>query len=277
MNVDWKLKSRLLSLFDLLGENALYFTQKHISRRAMIDLAKIPKGWAFHKQNILRYRPATLLEFGAGKSLGQNLYISDTGVRQHVVDLNPMLDLSLVNRVIGMLRDRYAFDDFRDVASLGDLETDYGISYEAPVDMTGTGFPDHCFDMCISTNTLEHIPITTIRGILGELGRLLRKDGVISAQIDYSDHYAHTDRRISRLNYLKFSEQDWARHNHNLFYQNRLRHEHYRKLFEEAGFLVLHSDAHRPCKDSPAELDPDLLTGDDSDFCLTGHWILQNR
>ena len=35
--------------------------------------------------------------------------------------------------------------------------------------------------------------------------------GVISAVIDYTDHYAYTDKTIGMLNYLQFSESEWTK------------------------------------------------------------------
>ena len=276
MNLNWKVKSRALSLFDLLGRDALYFTQKYISRRAVIRLPEIPNAWTFHQRTIAEFGAKRLIEFGAGKSLGQNLYLSQSGLTQHLVDLNPMLDLSLVNDVIRILSEQHGLGDLPAVKSLADLEADYAIKYQAPVDMTATAFEDGSFDVCISTNTLEHIPPVTLEGILKELRRILASGGIISAQIDYSDHYAHTDQSISHMNYLRFSDSEWARHNHRFFYQNRLRHDHYRAIFAAAGFEILRAEPIQPSKVVPADLRPELLTGDDSDYCLTGLWVLRN-
>lgn len=275
MNISWTTKSRLFSLFDLLGRDALYFTQRYVSRRSAIKLPVIPHSWKFHKENIEAFRATRLIEFGAGKHLGQNLFLASNALRQQVVDLNPMLDLQLVNQVIRRLQDQGALTEASPVRSREDLEQHYGITYLAPVDMTSTAFDDSSFDICVSTNTLEHIPAATIEGIFRELRRILTPGGIVSAQIDYSDHYAHTDRSITRLNYLRFSEEDWARHNHNFHYQNRLRHSHYRRIFLDAGFEILREQAMKPSETVPGDLHPELLTGDDSDYCLAGLWVLR--
>jgi len=276
MNIAWKTKSRLLSLFDLLGNDVLYFTQKHVSARARIALPVIPGAWRFHAEVLDRHRPSRLIEFGAGKDLGQNLFLARPRLRQQVVDLHAMLDLALVNRAIGILRTRHRLTDLTEVSSLADLAARHGITYQAPVDMTGTDFTGASFDICISTNTLEHIPLASLEAILRELRRIVTPGGIVSAQIDYSDHYAQADRSISKLNYLRFTEAEWRRYNHRCFYQNRLRHNHYRGLFEAAGFTVLQQEALAPCAALPPKVEPALLTGDDSDFCKRGHWVLRN-
>ena len=38
--------------------------------------------------------------------------------------------------------------------------------------------------------------------ILLGVHRLLVPNGILTAKIDYSDHYSHTDRNISKLNFL---------------------------------------------------------------------------
>ena len=59
----------------------------------------------------------------------------------------------------------------------------------------------------------------------------LKKNGMISAIIDYSDHYAHTDPAIGLLNFLNYSSDDWKKYNHESHYQNRLRHYEYIDIF----------------------------------------------
>lgn len=276
MKIKWKTKSRLLALFDLLGRDVLYFVQKHVTRRAVVALPNIPTAWHFHEEVLGRYAPKRLIEFGAGKNLGQNLFLSRPGLRQQVVDLNAMLDLTLVNHVIAILSERYGRSNLKPVSSIEELEARYGIAYRAPVDMTATDFAAGSFDICISTNTLEHIPVPVLQAILVELRRILKPGGIVSAQIDYTDHYAHTDKSISKLNYLRFSEAEWRRHNHRCFFQNRLRHNHYHQLFTDAGFGIVQQEAARPCDLLPPKLDPTLLTGDDSDLCKLGLWVLRN-
>ena len=51
-----------------------------------------------HKNALNKYKiKAIVYEFGAGKSLIQNLYLSNFVNRQFVVDLYPMLDFELVD------------------------------------------------------------------------------------------------------------------------------------------------------------------------------------
>ena len=51
-----------------------------------------------HKDALNKYKTKNVVfEFGAGKSLVQNLYLSNFVKKQFVVDLYPMLDFELVD------------------------------------------------------------------------------------------------------------------------------------------------------------------------------------
>jgi len=66
--------------------------------------------------------------------------------------------------------------------------------------------------------------------------------GLMVHFINLSDHFAHADRSISPLNFLTFSEAEFAKYNTGFCYQNRLRVTSYRQLIEDAGFDVIHWD-----------------------------------
>jgi SAM-dependent methyltransferase len=183
-----------------------------------------------------------VLEFGAGKSLSQNIFLSRIASHQTVVDLFDMIDISQFDdaaRQISGVSDV----PYRRVETLADIEANYAIRYRAPYDINQTDFADGAFDACISTNTLEHIPEESIISIFRELKRVIRPGGLISAVIDYSDHYAHTDRNISYLNFLAYSTSEFARHNHRVHFQNRLRHADFERIFNDLGFEIRRNEA----------------------------------
>lgn len=239
MNIPWKIKSFIFACVDFFNApSVLYFLQKHVTKRTRVGTVKVSPIWQAHKQYLKKYSATgQVFEFGAGKSLGQNLYLSDVVEGQIVVDLNPMIDLDLVENM------RYQISKAVNLRSVEKILTheslvEYGIEYRAPYDAAKTDFNDKSINACISTNTLEHIPKASIVSIFSELYRTLTADGIVSARIDYSDHYAHTDKRISMLNYLKFDEKCWKKYNHNCHFQNRLRHDDYLAIFEQTGFVV---------------------------------------
>jgi hypothetical protein len=59
--------------------------------------------------------------------------------------------------------------------------------------------------------------------------------------IDLSDCFQHQNNSISRINFLCFSNNDWANIAGNQFaYCNRLRASDYLYLFNEVGFDIIH-------------------------------------
>jgi SAM-dependent methyltransferase len=275
MQIDWRIKSFMFTLLEKLPPGVLYFAQKRVSGRSAAPIKQISPSWLFHERVIREHDIYSILEFGAGKNLAQNLYLSSLRVEQTVIDLNPMVDLDLINSAIRSLVALGVDIPNVTVSNLDDIKKHFAIEYIAPLDLTASGFPDGRFDACISTNTLEHIPRDVIRVMLVELRRLLKPGGLISAKIDYSDHYASTDRRISRANFLRFDERQWARHNHANHYLNRLRHGHYGQMARESGYKILHDEPYLPVTDWPADVRPELLFGDGHDHHQSGFYVWQ--
>ncbi len=252
-NIPWKIKSLIFSFIDYLYlAKLLYFLQKFITKRSRIDLLLYSPDWKMHKDALNKYKTKNVVfEFGAGKSLVQNLYLSNFVKKQFVVDLYPMLDFELVDFEREQLLEIEKIRSRFKIKNLKDLEH-YGIHYYAPYDATKIHLSDKSIDACISTNTLEHIPKFDIILIFSELYKKLKDEGIVSLIIDYSDHYAHTDNNISLLNFLKFSDHKWKRYNHKIHFQNRLRHYEYIDIFEKIGFLTIKEDLFYAEKNIPS-------------------------
>jgi hypothetical protein len=278
MNIPWKLKSTIFSLIDIFKANSfLYFLQKNVTKRSQIKEIEVNESWVGHQSTLLNNGcTGFIFEFGAGKSLAQNLYLSNTIDRQLVVDLNPMIDLVLVDQSRELLSSKANLKSNIEIKSFDNLAS-YGIEYRAPYDASKTDLPDKSLDACISTNTLEHIPKESIRAIFTELYRTLKDTGVVSAKIDYSDHYAHTDSSISLLNYLNFSESEWKKYNHNCHYQNRLRHNDYKSIFLDCGFQIICEDLFFG-EDEISDALRNKHKDDDPNWCATAaHFVLKKR
>lgn len=98
--------------------------------------------------------------------------------------------------------------------------------------------PEATFDLAISFEVLEYIPRELLRSIFAKFHRLLALDGVMSHYIDLRDEYSYFDRRLSPLNFLRYSELTWqwlspARYRH-----QRLHASDYVRLLEQTGFHV---------------------------------------
>ncbi len=231
--------------------------------------------WKEHKKYLQKYSATGLIfEFGAGKSLAQNLFLSDVVDEQLVVDLNPMIDIELVETSREQLSKMLQLKSDSKIVNREDL-TQFGIKYKAPWDAAKSGLENQTLDACISTNTLEHIPEASIVDIFTELRRTLKDTGIVSANIDYSDHYAHTDRSISLLNYLKYDTKSWQKYNHACHYQNRLRHYDYIRIFEELGFSVIEQKLSFDEQNIPQEVENLFKDKNESWKATSAHIILK--
>lgn len=274
MNIPWKLKSKVFRAIDILSATSiLYFLQKNVSNRTRNKKFSINVVWKQHKETLIEYSATNMIfEFGAGKTLAQNLYLSNVVNNQLVVDLNPMLDLTLIEKARGLLVETTKLKSTNMIVSMEDLVR-YGIEYKAPFDAAQNDLETGSIDACISTSTLEHIPKENIIKIFNELQRVLKDDGIVSAKIDYSDHYAHTDSSISFLNFLRFSEKSWKKHNHSCHYQNRLRHSEYKEIFEDCGFRLAKEELTYAEKNIPSDL-VERFKNEDKSWSATASYVV---
>lgn len=102
--------------------------------------------------------------------------------------------------------------------------------------------PDAYFDLINSNNTFEHIYPEILVDILKEFKRLLKPDGIMSHQIDLSDHFAHLDKSITIYNFLRFDDAEWGRIDNSIQPQNRMRINEYRQLYEQTGHKIVYEN-----------------------------------
>ena len=274
MNINWKIKSILFKAIEFYKfYDLLYFIQKYLTKRSIINIHVIDDNWVAHKKNLENIKDPLLVEFGAGKGLAQNIYFSQFCKSQVLVDLYPMIDLELFNQSAKQISELTEVP-YKYSEGLSDIYRNYGIEYLAPFDLCQSKFKDNRFDACLSTNTLEHIPKKDIIKIFTELKRIVRNNGLISSVIDYSDHYAHTDKKISAVNFLQYSEKEYGKYNHAVHYQNRLRHYDYENIFLDLGFKIIISKA-SGFVDLPDNLSDEFDVGNKSIAATKGMFLLQ--
>ena len=90
---------------------------------------------------------------------------------------------------------------------------------------------------------LEHVAPQALEGILREARRILKPGGAALHFIDPGDHFAHSDRTISAINFLRYSERDWQRVAGNEFaYCNRLRASDFLSMAARVGFRATRTE-----------------------------------
>jgi len=118
------------------------------------------------------------------------------------------------------------------------------IEYLAPADAAHTDLPNQSIHAHISTNVFEHIPPEVLMDILTEARRVLQPHGLLVHHVDPSDHFAHCDRNISSVNFVRFESDEWSRYNDNPFaYHNRLREPDFRRMIAACGFGLVEANS----------------------------------
>lgn len=118
-----------------------------------------------------------------------------------------------------------------------------GINYLAPCDATNLPFEQNSFDFHISSNVFEHIPKSILEGIMEESKRIVVKEGTFIHGIDYSDHFSHSDKNISPINFLKFSSEEFNSLAGNRYmYMNRMRDDDFQELFDNLKFNTVYKE-----------------------------------
>ncbi len=132
-----------------------------------------------------------------------------------------------------------AYADLREAATLEELLQRARIDYRAPADAADSGLADGSVDVIFSNSVLEHVPGPDIARMMEESRRILRKGGLAIHCANCGDHYAYFDRMITPINYLRYSDREWAFWNNRLLYQNRLRPVDFVLLVQEAGLEIV--------------------------------------
>jgi len=256
----WQLKFLRSSAFALLPGRSWLRTvkRKFVPYPAQLDTATLENAFdmiAMLDSAGLHPRGRVLLEVGSGWRPIIPLLMRVAGARRvYLVDTQRLLDAPLLRGIADKLREcadviaaRLAVGVVHVQStlacpregSLDDLLDGFGLSYLAPADATALLLDDGAIDVAISRAVLEHIPAPVLARIFAELRRVVKTSGGMCHIVDNSDHWSHVDARLSRVNFLRYSDSRWRWFAINpLDFQNRLRHSDYLRLAERAGFGV---------------------------------------
>ena len=281
-SINWKVKSFIYKIiFFFKVQNLLFFIQKKITKTASFEIlepAIIDNSWKYHLKNLQSYNSHEVLEFGGGKSLEQNIFLScqfNNKLNQTVIDEAKMLDIGLFNKASEQVSKILKTEKKLPISSIDEIKKNYNINYIAPCSFKKIIEKNLIFDACISTATLEHFPKSDLDNAFENLKKIIKKDGIISATIDYSDHYNHTDKKIGDLNFLKYNEKSWKKYNTPYMFQNRLRHNNFRDFFLKMNYEIVEENK-GPIGTPPETISKEFDENNEETFILWGQFLLKN-
>jgi hypothetical protein len=232
--MDWRLKALGFRLLDLPGGDALhYWLQRYVtggwprSDKRLFSFPDRAQALIDNCEKHLGHQPGTVLEIGAGRDLAMPLSLRRAGIPLVIAsDISRLARIELINSASSRLFGRT-------FAGFDDLEQ-FGIIYCAPHVVSAADDPVDC---SCSNEVLEHVPADRLPDLLKALRAVT--SGLTIHTIDYSDHYARSDRSLSRANFLRYPSSTWRWFNSGKQHVNRLRHSDYVRLFREAGFQII--------------------------------------
>jgi hypothetical protein len=280
--MNWRVKAAAFRALDFLpyGADLHYVLQRRFTRTLPRSAKRLDSRWEAARSILSHWTkhkpssyPEEVLEIGAGRDLAVPLALLMMGVARVVAsDVERLARIDLVRDAARHMA-RRAGRDAVPFGTWAELER-CGVTYRAP-DVVKAPYRD-TFACSSSSAVLEHVPRGQLAGLLHGLQAATRPGGLSIHFIDYSDHYARSDASLSRFNFLKFTDRQWAKYNSGLQHVNRLRHGDYLKLFREAGFTIAEERAllGEPTPDIRANLAPAFRAYSERDlFSLEGHIV----
>lgn len=309
----WKLKAAIQNGVSLLPSSASYAAYYWIQKRfgglkSLNPTSRLKAGveaWRLILQQGYDPTGKVFLEVGTGRvPLVPMAYWLMGAEKTITIDSNPYMKLELIvdslNRIknnpeeildlFGFLIDRKRFDKLLKfcnnsqptAAEFLDL---CQIDYIAPGDAANTSFPNSSIDFHTSYTVFEHIPQEVLKKILEEGNRIIKDNGLFVHRIDYSDHFSHSDKSISAINFLQYSDVEWRRYAGNRYmYMNRLRHDDFINLFEYVGHHIVESQSYlleeslqELVKNGDFPLDQKFSSKPEEILAITGAWMVTQK
>lgn len=308
----WKLKANIQNTISLLPSSAsyaaYYWIQRHFGGLRHLNpisrLSAAIETWKCIQEQGINPSGKVFLEIGTGRVTLVPLAYWLMGAEKTItIDLNPYLKSELIMeslqyvfenkeeilKLFGSLIDKERFDELQvlsrspgcSVSAFLDL---CQIDYVAPGDATDTSFPEQCIDFHTSYTVFEHIPPEVLKEILEEGNRIVKNNGLFVHKIDYSDHFSHSDKSISAINFLQYSDNEWARFAGNRYmYMNRLRHDDFISLFESVGHHIMEIQPHTDqrsqelLRNGSLQLDERFSSKSEDVLAITDAWIISQK
>lgn len=182
------------------------------------------------ESQLRHHSPTTcLLEIGCGRDLLVSLVAAVRhGKKAIAFDVAPLAELTLVNFTLESL-------GALPVTSWQNMESRYGIRYVVAPSIAAV---TAAWNGAASTAAYEHIPVDQFQKMVSHLGSALSEGRVVTAEIDYRDHWSFMA-HVPPDHFYGLSDTAFARINPPRMFQNRLRHAEICACFSQAGFAII--------------------------------------
>jgi len=152
------------------------------------------------------FEGSTVLEIGSGWFPTIPILLGVKGAKRVLMsDLNPHMDQVTFASTLRFLKG--ALPANRTLHAIDTID-DLPITYLAPFDPSAV--PDGSVDFVISRTVLEHIPPDDLVNLFLALRPKLSPQGLMIHLVDHSDHLEHTDKSLSKINFLTWSVRKHA-------------------------------------------------------------------
>jgi len=308
----WKLKAKIQNILSLLPSAASYEAYYWVQRRFGGLRRPVPTSrlvaaietWKRIKSQERSPKGKVFLEVGTGRvPLAPIAYWLMGAESIITIDLNPYLKEELIAEhlyylskneseilaLFGSLIDKKRFNDLIRLATRSKISATEvldlsRIIYIAPGDAANTNLPEQHIDFHTSYTVFEHIPPNVLVDILREGNRIIKNNGLFVHRIDYSDHFSHSDKNISAINFLQYSDDEWAKYAGNRYmYMNRLRHDDFLALFESVGQKIVKVEpfidrrSEKLLKTKALSLNGRFSSKTQEVLAISGAWILTEK
>lgn len=303
----WKLKAKIQNAVSLFPSSASYATYYWIQRhfgglRRLNPISRLTAAietWKRIQEQGVIPSGKVFLEVGTGRVPLVPLAYWLIGAEKTItMDLNPYLKAELVGESIqyisenkekilnlfGSLIDKKRFDELQSLSRNSHFSVSAfldlcQVDYVAPIDAADTRFSEQCIDFHTLYTVFEHIPLEVLKQILNEGNRIIKNNGLFVHRIDYSDHFSHSDKSISAINFLQYSDNEWEKFAGNRYmYMNRLRHDDFISLFKSVGHHIMECQPNtdqrlqKSLRNGSLQLDNRFSSKSEDVLAITGAW-----
>jgi SAM-dependent methyltransferase len=223
--MNWKIKALVQNTISYLPSSLsytlYYFLQRNLgSLKEVNPVTELTKGidiWKTIEKQGKNPSNKTFFEVGTGRIALVPLSFWLMGAHKTItIDANPYIKTQLIreslqyildnkeeiNNLFGNLLDNRRWEIFLSFAGSSNYSKNSflklcNIIYIAPGDAANSYLKNDSIDFHISNLVFEHIPLDILERILIEGNRIVRKGGLFIHDIDYSDHFSHSDLSIS--------------------------------------------------------------------------------